>query len=208
MIANAHKSSCWLSTILFLFVILITVRAGAFAADAGSLISGEFNANERTVRVEIAKDILTQIELLDSYLLNTKPSELSWIEMERAAIDKLKGTDAWGTRMGQFYESPEFQNQKLKALLSNVRKGLECVINDKVKTNSEILCWAVVVHNLSDKATLDDSIAILVKHGRLPPDIAKKARLVEATGFGTKFTWYARGIQEFIVIPYLAGNMK
>ncbi len=207
MTAKLHISKRWFVGIVF--GILIFFRASAFAADVNSLVSGKFNANVRSVRVEIARDLLGRIELLDSYLPGAKPSELSWIEKERAAIDKLReGSDAWSERMLQLYKSPEFQNQKLKTFLNNIRKSLECIINDKVKLNSEILCWAVVNHNLPDKTTFNDSITILRDQGRLPKDIAEKAHLVEANGFDTRFTFNARGIQEFIIIPYLAGHIK
>ena len=188
--------------------LLILLVANAFAADSASLISGEFNAKQKIERTEIAKDIKSQIDLLDSYLPNLKPSEIEWIDQERIAIKKLEGTDAWSARLTQFYESPEFQQQKLKNLLGSIKSNIDCIMNEKVNLNTEMLCWTVTSYNLSDRSTFDDSIMTLKKHTKLPNDIVKKAGLWEASGYGAKFETYARGIIEYIVIPYLAGKIK
>jgi len=196
-------------SLLVLFIsLLISASITVFAADSRSLIVGEFDASSKKERREIAKDLLSLIEKLASYLATPKPSEIAWVNKETVAIDKLRGTDAWRERITQFYESPEFQQQKLKSLLDNIKTGLQCVNNDKVNLKSEILCWAVASHNLSDKSTLDDSIMILKRNGRLPKDIADKAGLFEVTGYSARYDWYARGINQYIVIPYLSGRIS
>ena len=129
------------------------------------------------------------------------------MESEQIAIEKLKGTDAWTERIQKFYESPEFQQQKLKSHLNNIINSLQCVTNEKINLKSEILCWAVASHSLSDELTLNFSIMILKRSRRLPEDIAKKAGLNESLGYGANYNWYARGINEYIIIPYLSGRI-
>ncbi len=180
----------------------------AHAADAGDLINGSFKSSYREERIKIAKDILKQIELLESYLSEPKPSEISWVDEERVAIDKLKGTDAWNERIKRFYESPEFQHQKLKTLLGNIKQNLNCITLNKISLRKEMLCWAKASLTLTDSTTFDDSISILIRNDRLPKDIAKKAKLLEISGYSTKYGWYGRGIHEHIVIPYLAGKIN
>lgn len=206
------KHLTFVSTVSRIIIgLAILFGTNTFAADSRSLISGKFNATQKTERTEIAKDIKAKIELLDSYLPNLKPSEIAWIEEEKVAIQKLKGMDAQAARLVQLLESPEFQHQNLKDSLRNIKNNLDCIANEKVTLNSEMLCWAVTSHHLSEESTFDDSITVLKKHGRLPKDIAKKAGLLEISGYRSYsilYKSYARGIMEYIIIPYLAGNIK
>ncbi|WP_041280593.1 hypothetical protein [Desulfosudis oleivorans] len=196
-------------TLIFLLILYnICTFVTAFAADASSLIAGEFDATSKNERQKIAKDIIGQIEKLSSYLSTPKPSEIKWVNNERVAIDKLKGTDAWTERIQKLYESPEFQQQKLKSHLDNIIDSLQCVTNENVNLKSEILCWAVASHHLSDETTLNDSIMILKRSGLLPEDIVKKADITESLGYGAKYNWFARGINEYIIIPYLSGRIN
>jgi len=195
-------------SLLVLFIpLLISANMTAFAVDAGILINPGTSAISKKERQEVAKDLLGQIEKLASYLATPKPSEIAWVDKESEAITKLLGTDAFLERSIQLLESPEFQQQKLKTLLDNIKTSLQCINNDNVNLQSEILCWAVVSHNLSDETTLENSISILKGNGRLPKDIAKKAGLFEAMGYGGKYNMYARGIINHIVIPYLSGSI-
>lgn len=194
---------------LVLFIsLIINSDLTAFAADADSLILGELNARRKSERIEIAKDIKAKINLLDSYLPNPKPSEITWITQERIAIEKLTETDARNARLIKLYESPEFQHNKLKNLLESIKSSLNCITTEKVNLGSEMLCWAVTSHNLSDSTVFDDSIMILMEHNKLPKDIAKKTGLWEAVGYGGRYRSFARGIMKYIVIPYLAGKIK
>jgi hypothetical protein len=55
---------------------------------------------------------------------------------------------------------------------------------------------------------LNDSIRTLRNSGRLPSDIVDQASLGDVSGFGIKYGWYGRGIQEYILIPYLSGQIE
>lgn len=188
--------------------LLILIPTNAFASNFWSFLSGEFNAKQKIERIEMAKTIRANIDLLDSYLPNTRPSEIKWIDQERIAIDKLKDSDAKVERLRQFYESPEFQQQKLKGLLGNIKNSLDCIMSEKVSLKTEMLCWAITSNHLSDSFTFNDSIMILKKHAKLPNDIAKKADLTQELDYSSKYEWCARAIIEHIVIPYLAGKIK
>ena len=80
--------------------------------------------------------------------------------------------------MLQLHETPEFQNLKLRKLLDSIEHMLQCVIGVDVDESieQEILCWSVASRDLSNRATIDNAIPILVKHDRLPKDIEDKAR--------------------------------
>lgn len=191
------------NVILGIFVIGINT----FAADSYCLLTGIFDANSRKERVEIAKDILSKIELLDSYLPNPKPSEVAWIKEERAAMYKLQG-DAFEERFKKLSLSPEYTHQYLKEHLAETKTHLECIINDKVNLESEILCWERVSLDLSERNAFDSSIMILKIDGRLPKDIAKKACFFNKKGFSWIYDLYAWGIHMSIIIPYLEGHIK
>jgi hypothetical protein len=175
--------------------LLILFGANTFGAELGGrLISGDFDAKQKVELTATAKLIRAKIDLLDSYLPNPKPSE-----------------DAWSTRVRQLADSPEFWQGQLKDLLSVIKNNLDCIVNEKVELSPKMLCWAVAGHDLSDRSTFNDSIMILKKYGRLPKDIDQKAELLPETsglGYGYFYGLYARGITEYILIPYLAGKIK
>ena len=181
--------------VLFLFFPLL-----AFAADPSDLINGDFDATSRKERSEIARELLNYVENLSIYVTTPKPSEIEWLDAEQQAIAKLKETDAWSGRMAQLYDSPEFQHQKLYGLLDDIKTQLGCVIGEDTILRREILCWSITSLRLSDRTTFDDAITILKRHGKLPEDIPD--------GYGEFYGWYASGINEYIVIPYLRGSIR
>jgi hypothetical protein len=140
-----------------------------------------------------------------------KPSEIDWVLAEQEAISGLKGTDAWYERSNQLYQSAEFQNLKLRSLLDNIKRSLLCVTGEDpsiedTSISQEILCWSLADRDLSTRSTIDDAISILIKHDRLPIDIAEKAELREGD-YSAYYDWWAHGINEYIVIPYLQGKI-
>ncbi len=192
-----------MKTYLLLIVALTVFRSGNIqAADTGSLIDGIFNAGSRQERIEIAKALLQKIELFDSYVPNPSPSELSWLDKEQSEIDKIdKRTDTWIERLEKFHESPEFQQRKIKTLLNNTKTNIECIINNEGKLKFEILCWALISRTLSASSTISDAIMILKRYDRLP-------KYIELKTDSTSYYLYGLGIQDYIVIPYIAGNIK
>lgn len=194
------------SLVTLLLPFLVSVSVTGFAADAGDLILGGFDGASKKERLEIARDILGRVEKLSNYVATPKPSEIAWVHTEQEAIASLKGTDAYDERVRQLYQSPEFQNLKLRILLDGIENTLQCVTSDDTNLRKEILCWSRASLDLSNRATLDDAIMILKKHDRLPKDIADKAEL-GLGNYSEDYDWMARGINEYIVIPYLQGRI-
>ena len=195
---------------LIMFSMLLYTTSNAIAVDWTNLIGPSpemFNADSREERIEIAKSIKGQIEKLDSYLPSVKPSEKEWIEKEEFAIGKINDLKAFEERSKHLHESPEYLQLRLKELIDRIKNGLECIANEKVKLRDEMLCWAVVSHQLSDTDLFNAAIMTLKRYGRLPEDIAQKANLTsENLGYGEKYDWIGRGILEFIIISYLANK--
>ena len=58
----------------------------------------------------------------------------------------------------------------------------------------------------------NNSIPVLLKAGRLSKDVTEvgsDAGIDDGSlGFGNRYDWYGRGIQEYIVIPYLKDQIK
>lgn len=194
-----------LYSILTFLIFIISFNAQV--ADASSLTDKTFNAASKEERHAAAKDLYELIEVLAIYLPAPKPSEIEWVEKEQAAIDIITNIDARDERVADLYESPELQHQKLYNLLKSVKTHLRRIYSEKVSLREEIFCWAVVGYYLSYKSTLDSSIPILIRSDRLPKDIADKARLYPELGYGERYSWYGRVINEKIIIPYLADKI-
>lgn len=202
----SRRSAPWLMLVMLLSLPL----ARSFGADALSLINGRFDAKSKPDRQQIARDLLQKIEQLDSFLPRIKPSEAQWLVQERAAIDRLKDSDAKWSRLRNYMGSSELQQQKLKSLLDSIKESLSCTVQEHIEAKAEMLCWLLLSFHLSDHATIDDAMIVLIRNGRLPSDVAQKVGLGadERFGYGTAYEWYARGVQEFIVIPYFTGKLE
>ena len=72
-----------------------------------------------------------------------------------------------------------------------------------------MMCWSVGSFLLTDRSTFNDAVLILLRAGRLPRDIDKQAMLgSESLGFGFFYNVWGRGIQEYMLIPYLKNQAK
>ena len=60
---------------------------------------------------------------------------------------------------------------------------------------------------LTNASRLDSSIVVLRRSGRLPEDIEKQADLSNGPGYSGIFGLYGRGMQEYLIIPYLRGDI-
>ena len=174
----------------------------------GNLISGGFDSQSRDARIGVARDALKHVRLLANYLPTQKTTEVDWIEKERTEIAKLNDSSAANSRLVKLFGSPEFQHQNLDRLLKAMLDALECVVNPNVELKREMLCWSVASFNMTDSVTLTDSIRILRNSERLPANIAQLAELSDVNGIGDEYTWLGRGMQEYILIQYLAGKIK
>lgn len=189
--------------------ILLLAALPARAIDASNLVDGKFDATSRKERGEIAKDLRERVHRLAQYLPSLKPQESAWLTQESEAIDRLGQSEAALSRRVQLATSPEFQHKKLHGALAAIRDALACAGDPSTSRSREMMCWSVGSFLLTDRAMFNDSISILRKAGRLPPDVEKHAILgPESLGFGYFYDLWGRGIQEYIVIPYLKGQAK
>lgn len=189
--------------------ILLLAALPAWAVDTSNLINGKFDATSRKERGEIAKDLREKVHRLAQYLPSPKPQESAWLTQESEAINRLGQSEAALSRRVQLGTSPEFQHEKLHSALAAIQDALACAGNQSNSLSREMMCWGVGSFLLTDRAMFNDSISILLKAGRLPPDVEKRAVLgPESLGFGYFYDLWGRGIQEYIVIPHLKGQAK
>jgi hypothetical protein len=181
----------------------------ARAADLSDLISGQFNAGSKKERAAIARDLREEVQKLAQYLPTPRPQESAWLKQERDAIDALGNSDAALSRRVTLMNSPEFQHEKLHSILTSIRDSLACAAEQSNSVSREMMCWSVASFLLTDHSAFNDAVLILLRAGRLPQDIDTKATLgSDSLGFGYFYEVWGRGIQEYVVIPYLKGQAK
>lgn len=193
-------------------IVLSIVWTGcAAAADASSLQSGDFVWASKKDRMEIARDLKEKALKLSQYLPTQKPQESLWVAREREEIRALGKVDApaSNSRMFQLVASPEYQHIELHETFGRLSDALDCVAGAKSSLSREMFCWSVVSFILTDRTSLNDAISILLRAGRLPDEAKKGASLgPESLGYSVIYGWWGRGIQEYIVIPYLRQQAK
>lgn len=197
----------YFATCAFLALCVMTNSGYTLAAKRGDLIRGGFDSNSRAQRLEIAKEVLSSVETLAQYLPTLKPSEKTWIDEERLAIDNLGDSKAASSRLRTWYESPEVQHERLATALTEITNALHCVIDGTPPLRREIVCWAVASSNLTDSTTLDTAIGILLKSGRLPKKPLSEYFFWEGPDYTNNWRWYGRGMLQYLVVPYLQGNI-
>lgn len=195
---------------IILLAMNLLYSSNSEGSEADKLMYSDLNASNRYERIAIAKDILSKIKSLHSYLPTMKPSEIEWLMAEEKAIEKLRKSDASAAleRMKNYDHSPEYQHFQLDLLLKKLEEDLQCIINKKTNLKSEMLCWVSVSINLPNKGKFHDPLMILRKHGRLPSDIGKKAGLYISNNEIIAFDYYSRGILKSIITPYISGTLS
>lgn len=193
----------------FFSAALLTCGAGTgAAADSYGLIAGGFNNKSRTERVEVAKSLLAEVRQLSDLIPTPRPSDLSWVEEERAAIKKLETSDAKNTRSTHFYNSPEWQHVKLHDHMLRIEDALNCVLEPDVQLRPEVTCWVIAGFLLDDEYVFVDGLNILQRAGRLPKDSAVPTAAVRLSSIRLSYRMFSRGIQQYVVLPYLRGDLK
>lgn len=188
---------------------LLLTAVPAKAADVSNLIDGHFDTMSKKERAEIARALREKVQKLAQYLPTPRPQESAWLKQESDAIDRLGKSDAELSRRVKLAESPEFQHAKLHSNLTAIRDALTCAAEQSHSISREIMCWSIASLLLTDRAAFNDAVLILLRAGRLPRDIDKQAMLgSESVGFGLFFDMWGRGIQEYVVIPYLKSQAK
>lgn len=168
----------------------------------GALIDGKFDAASRAARSHVARDLLTAVNSFADFVPTPKPSDVAWVDAENAALSKISDRTASFNRMAQFYESAEFQNVQLYNVLQSVKSSLACVLDPNVAAvRREVYCWASASLLLSNKSIYSEGIRVLRQSNKLPDNPATSTADVLFSGLG-------RGIQQYIVLPYLRGDIK
>ena len=178
------------------------------AMDAGRLINGDFNSSSRKDRLEICYDVRSKVMNLLQYVPIPKPSEVDWVNSERAAIEIITDPEAKSARLEKLSEGPEFQQIRLRADLQQIINFMDAITTRNIPVKKEMLYWCIASHGLTNNEEMNDAIKILIQAGRLPEDLALKVKLGQAIGYTGVLGWFGRGIQEFLVIPFLAGKIK
>ncbi len=187
-----------LGGLLVFFCAPVLAQSTAF-----KLIDGSLDATSRAVRAYVAGDLLKQISVFADLVPTPRPADISWAEAERAAIDRLASSEPMTalSRHEQTVQSPDFQNVRLYRTLKEARSSLECVLEPHVPLRREMACWATAALPLGDSLTYSQAIKALRKSNRLPDH----SSLVEAEH---AYPHIARGIQQYVVLPYLRNEIK
>ena len=196
------KSTC--------FAVLLLVGAlPANAAPTPLAITWEkFDGHSRAERVRYAKGVLNAVNSIKAGLPLLKPSEAELIRREQDEIDKLTDVNAQNDRAAKLYIlSPEYQHQQLEVSLSNMRDGLECILNSnpgsKPVMQREIFCWAAVSLSLNNR-DLESMIQVTQSSGRLSlKSFEVSGKTFDAEIFARLLGRISTNIQAGIVIPYL-----
>lgn len=203
------RSNQWIAVVATVY--LASLSLPAFCAEAWSLQSGKFDASSKNERSEIARDLGKKIKTLLQLLPSPSPRESDWLKQEREAIDKIESSDARVARQSQLLRSPELQHERLHAALTTISDALSCAADAKASLSREMMCWSLASFLLTDQSMFNDSVRILKQAGRLPTDLDKKdISLIgpETLGYGFVYNHLGRGIQEYLVIPYLKRTAK
>ncbi len=193
------------SWVILSLVLFLSATFPVQAADQSDLINGHFDATSKKERNKIARDLSAEVQMLAQYLSSPKPQDSAWVKQELAAINQLGQSEAAVSRRVQLVKSPEFQYEQLYTALTSIQNALTCAANPSNSLSKEMMCWDVAGFLLTDNNVFNDSIPILFKAGHLPRDdmIGDKS-----LGFGFFYAIKGRGIQQFVVIPYLIGQAK
>ena len=178
---------------------MLTIRQGL-----GSYCFGGFNAKARDVRTELARNALTELNLFADLLPTPRPSDVVWAEEEQAAIRQLTDGNAILSRHEQLYASPEFQHVRVYNFLKAIQDAFRCVIDPTTGLQREMVCWASAALLLGDHFVFGDGVGILARSKRLPD----KTRWGDYDSVAFFFNTYSRGIHEYLILPYLKGDLK
>ena len=170
------------------------------AATAWDLISPQhFDPHSKAERLAIAKDLAFRVARLADLVADQDRGELQKLQQDEA---KLAAAGAESRPNAELQLSVAYQHRKLARLLADIHTALDCVANSATDP-SEMLCWARTSLLLSDEESLKLAIGTLRDNRRLPEN-RNLPPLIR--GPEVWYDTYARGILQFILIPYL-GSM-
>src|SRR5262245_40009856 len=170
------------------------------AATAWDLISPQhFDSHSKAERREVANDLAFRVARLADLVADQDRGELQKLQQDEA---KLAAAGADSKPNAELQLSVPYQHRKLARLLADIHTALDCVVNSDTDP-SEMLCWARASLLLSDEESLKLAIGTLRDNRRLPEN-RNLPPLIR--GPEVWYDTYARGILQFILIPYLGGT--
>jgi len=187
-------------------ILLLLTPFSTFAVDISDLADGQVSNFDKNQRKQLAEKLTELFESLDHSVPSLKPSEQKWVNEEREAIASTTNKDTKLKRLVVLHESVEFQQENIKRLVKSIRDALACVLRAE-DIGREIYCWSVVSFCLTDKGEFDGAIAIL-KTGKRLYDTGQLYLGGTSLGYGYFYNSFGRAIQEYFVIPYLAGSLR
>jgi hypothetical protein len=168
------------------------------AATAWDLISPQqFDPHSKAERIAIANDLAFRVARLADLVADQDRAELQKLEQDEA---RLAAAGADSRPNAELQLSVAYQHRKLVKLLADIHTALDCVVSSNTDA-AEMLCWARASLLLSDEESLKLAIGTLRDNRRLPEN---KNLPPLIRGPEVWYDTYARGILEFILIPYLA----
>ena len=183
----------------------LSVVLAAQAASVDDLISGSFNAKAWDERSRIARDVLADVDKLAELVQTPRPWAVAWVEEERAAILRLGG-EAAKVRSFQLLSSPEYHHVKLYNNLQEIKKAFRCVIDPATGLQREMYCWAAAALLLGDRLVFEEGVKALQRDKRLPDDTRSTKVGAGSLAIWLRYEMYSRGIQEYLVLPYLSDD--
>jgi cytochrome c556 len=180
----------------------------ASASIAASLASGDVDVKRRSERVKAAQELLRQFDKLASLIQSPRPSEAAWVQAEQAEIKRLANSEASTARAIQLLQTPEFQQQNVYAKVQEVRNALRCIIDSPPTAKREMFCWAAAAFLLDDRGVFYDGLLVLLRAKRLPDDLHVRAGAASLDGISLLYGLHAKAIQQYVVLPYLRGDIE
>ena len=181
---------------------------GVHATGAASLIDGRFEANSRRARVELAREMLVEVNRLADVVSPPRPYDLAWVAEQHAALSSLDGGNGFSTKVDLFYRTPAFQHVRLYNVLRELKNAVACVSEPNVTLRRELSCWAAAALLLADRSTFVDSMNALKQARRLPDDPVYKEVFGTPEGIAARYSLYSRGINQYLVLPFLRGDLR
>ncbi|HSQ05716.1 MAG TPA: hypothetical protein VLN59_16880 [Burkholderiales bacterium] len=184
----------------------LAVPIAAPAADKFQLVDGTADLGVRAVRLQLAHELAAEISGVIRRIAAPSAADQAMLSNEIAAIDQLDNAAAVNMRARQLYLSPRFQEQRLRQTLQRVSEALRCAGEKGNSASREMTCWALAAFHLNDRSFFEESIAVLRQTGHVPRDGETSAG--KWSSLPARFNLYGRAIQQRLVIPYLAGQLR
>jgi hypothetical protein len=172
----------------------------------------DLEGDTRANRLKAATGMLKQIESSISLIAVQKPSELEWLDAERAAISNISDITIKIQRRFSLLQSPEFSHQKYFNELDSARDSIKCILEEANTLYREVYCWTVLLQVFIHSTDLDEYTDILRANGRLPKNhhffTGRASNSNTDSKLSFVYTQAGKRIVDKIIRPYFEGNLK